>query len=183
MCAEPKACRGCGAGLIGGTEVGVELRQVFDLPPMNIEVTEHQVVTRRCGCGTHSGANAPSGATAPVQYGPRFTAIVLHLFCGQFLSKSRAAQAMDELFDAPVSEATVAAMTGRAADGLGGFLDVVADRIAAEPVAGFDETGFRVAGSLHWVHCARTDRYTLITCHPKRGVRASTPPWCCPTPA
>jgi len=36
-------------------------------------------------------------------------------------------------------------------------------------VAGFDETGLRVAGSLHWVHCARTDKYTLITCHTKRG--------------
>jgi transposase len=36
-------------------------------------------------------------------------------------------------------------------------------------VAGFDGTGLRVAGRLHWVHCARTDKYTLITCHPKRG--------------
>jgi hypothetical protein len=36
-------------------------------------------------------------------------------------------------------------------------------------VAGFDETGLRVAGALHWVHCARTGKYTLITCHPKRG--------------
>ena len=36
-------------------------------------------------------------------------------------------------------------------------------------MAGFDETGLRVAGRLHWVHCARTDRYTLITCHAKRG--------------
>jgi hypothetical protein len=36
-------------------------------------------------------------------------------------------------------------------------------------VAGFDETGLRVAGSLHWVHCARTEKYTLITCHTKRG--------------
>jgi hypothetical protein len=26
-----------------------------------------------------------------------------------------------------------------------------------------------VAGTLHWVHCARTTKYTLITCHPKRG--------------
>jgi len=26
-----------------------------------------------------------------------------------------------------------------------------------------------VAGTLHWVHCARTDKYTLVTCHRKRG--------------
>jgi transposase len=59
-------------------------------------------------------------------------------------------------------------MTRRAADGLTGFLDIVADRVAAADVAGFDETGLRVAGALHWVHCARTDKYTLITC-PQRG--------------
>src|SRR5690606_36659934 len=45
----------------------------------------------------------------------------------------------------------------------------VSDRIAASEVAGFDETGLRVAGALDWVHCARTDKYTLITCHAKRG--------------
>jgi transposase len=42
-------------------------------------------------------------------------------------------------------------------------------RIADAPVAGFDETWLRVAGRLHWVHCARKDKYTLITCHRKRG--------------
>jgi transposase len=36
-------------------------------------------------------------------------------------------------------------------------------------VAGFDETGPRVADRLHWVHCARTGKYILITCHSKRG--------------
>lgn len=40
-------------------------------------------------------------------------------------------------------------MTGRAADGLEGFLDRVRERIAAADVAGFDETGLRVAGALH----------------------------------
>jgi transposase len=107
--------------------------------------------------------------TAPVTYGPRITAIILYLYVGQFLSKKRTAAALAELFGTPVSEGTVAAMTARAADGLDNFLDHVIDRLAQAEVVGFDETGLRVAGRLHWVHCARTDKYTLITCHPKRG--------------
>ena len=60
-------------------------------------------------------------------------------------------------------------MTRRAADGLGDFLGQLKDRLSEAEVAGFDETGLRVSGTVHWVHCARTDRYTLITCHAKRG--------------
>jgi hypothetical protein len=106
-----------------------------------------------------------------VQYGPQVTAIILYLYVGQFLSRKRTAQALAELFGTPVSEGTVAAMTRRAADGLDEFLTQVGDRIAGAEVAGFDETGLRVAGTLHWVHCARTDKYTLITCHAKRGTK------------
>ena len=166
---EPGWCTGCGADLTDAPQVGVERRQVFDLPPMTVRVTEHQLVTRRCGCGVTTCGQAPAGVVAPVQYGPRITAIIVYLYVGQFLSKKRTAQALAELFGTPVGEGTVAAMTARAADGLDEFLDVVGERIADEPVAGFDETGLRVAGSLHWVHCARTDKYTLITCHPRRG--------------
>jgi transposase len=69
----------------------------------------------------------------------------------------------------PISEGTVATVTNRAADRLEGFLEEVTDRITGSEVVGFDEIGLRVAGRLHWVHCARTGKYTLITCHPKRG--------------
>jgi transposase len=166
---EPGPCGGCGGDLSGAAQVGVERRQVFDLPPITVRVTEHQLITRRCGCGTSTCATAPAGVAAPVQYGPRIAAIILYLYVGQFLSKKRTAQALAELFGTPVSEGTVAAMTRRAAGGLGGFLAHVTDRLAEAEVVGFDETGLRVAGGLAWVHCARTDRYTLITCHPKRG--------------
>ena len=89
---EPGPCTGCGADLTDAVEVGVERRQVFDLPPLRVRVVEHQLISRRCGCGTTTGAAAPEGVTAPVQYGPRITAIVLYLYVGQFLSKKRTAR-------------------------------------------------------------------------------------------
>jgi hypothetical protein len=55
---------------------------------------------------------------------------------------------------------------------LGGFLQHARDQITASEVAGFDETGFRVEGRLHWVHCARTSKYTLLMVHPKHGTKA-----------
>jgi len=84
---EPVCCRGCGTDLAGASEVGVERRQVFDIPPIAVTITEHQLVKRRCGCGTVTRADAPGGVEAPVQYGPRAAAIVIYLYLGQFLSK------------------------------------------------------------------------------------------------
>jgi transposase len=153
---EPPCCVRCGAGLAGRPVTAVERRQVFDLPPMPIQVTEHQLIERECGCGHRTKAAAPHGAEAPACYGPRVVAIIIYLYIGQFLSKKRTAQALAELFGVPVSSGTVAAFDG--------VLDWVRERIAASDVAGFDETGFRVDGKLAWVHCARTGKV-----HPAHG--------------
>jgi hypothetical protein len=63
-------------------------------------------------------------------------------------------------------------MTARAAGGLDNFLELVRGRIAAAPVAHFDETGLRVDGKLRWVHSASTGKYSLIIVHDKRGTAA-----------
>ena len=95
-----------------------------------------------------------------MQYGPRVAAVIIYLYIGQFLSRQRTAQALAELFGIPLSPGTVAGITARAAQTLDGFLEQVRENITASDVAGFDETGFRVEGRLHWVHCARTGKYT-----------------------
>jgi transposase len=169
---EPGPCRGCGGDLGRADEVGALARQVFDLPPITVRVVEHQLIERRCGCGSTTRAAGPETVTAPVQYGPRITAVMVYLYVGQFLSKARTAQALAELFDTPVSAGTVAAVTDRAAGGLAEFCETVRGRIAAAEVAHFDETGLRVAGKLRWVHSASTDTDSLITCHDKRGREA-----------
>ena len=171
---EPACCGGCGAGLAGRPVTGVERRQVFDLPPVTVKVTvtEHQLTGRQCGCGHRTRGAAPAGAEAPVQYGPRVAAVIIYLYTGQFLSRKRTAQALAELFGVPLSPGTVAGITARAAGKLDGFLERVRGNIAASDAVGFDETGFRVAGRLHWVHCARTGKYTLLMVHPRRGRKA-----------
>ncbi len=96
---EPVCCGGCGAGLGGARRTGVVCRQVFDLPPITVRVTEHQLVERTCGCGTATRADAPVGVpAAPVSYGPRIAAVIVYLYVGQFLSQQRTADALGELF-------------------------------------------------------------------------------------
>lgn len=169
---EPEMCSCCGQGLAGRPETSRERRQVIDLPEIVPQVTEHQLIARRCGCGQVTRALAPVGVAAPVQYGPRIAGLAVGLWHGQFLAKARVAQIMGTVFSAPMAPGTVAAMATRAAGQLREFQTAVREQIAAAEVAGFDETGFRVAGRLAWVHCAQTEKFSLITVHPKRGREA-----------
>jgi transposase len=117
---EPACCRGCGQGLGGALEMGREHRQVFDIPPISVRVTEHQLVRRRCVCGTATSADAPDGVTAPVRYGPPdHRDRCLPPRRAVPVQKAHAA-ALAGLFGTPVSQGTVAAMTTRAAARLGG---------------------------------------------------------------
>jgi transposase len=167
---EPAACSGCAGGLADAASVGVTRRQVFEIPAVKARVLEHQLVARRCGCGVVTCASAPPGVDAPVQYGPRLSAVVVYLLVAQFGAQKRVAQAVADLFGVPISTGSVAAMTSRAGRRIeGDFLAFVRRALAGAEVVNFDETGFRVAGKLHWVHSASTGRYSLLYVHPKRG--------------
>ena len=168
---EPAWCAGCGKSLAGAPLAGAERRQVIDLPPIRALTTEHRLISRHCSCGTVTAASAPAGVTAPVQYGPRLSAIGAYLWHGQFLSRHRTCQAMAELFGVPVSPGTVTAMVTRIAGALGPALEAIRAAVAAADVAHFDETGFRVSGKLAWVHSASAGNYALITVHDKRGTK------------
>ena len=47
----PKRCQRCGGELADAPMVGVEARQVHDLPRLGLLVTEHRAERRRCDCG------------------------------------------------------------------------------------------------------------------------------------
>ena len=121
-----------------------ERQQVFDLPPMQVWATEHQLISRRGVCGVTTCARARRGdGTGAVRAEHRRDHPVS--VCGTVPVQARTAQALAELFDTPVSEGTVAAMCECGANRLGEFCDRVGDAIAKSEIGGFPESGLRVA--------------------------------------
>lgn len=100
-------CLPSGDSLADAAEAGVARGQVFDIPEPRLVVTGHQIVTRACACGYRTTGTAPAEAPAPAVYGPRLAAIGVYLLHGQFLSVSRTALALRDLFSAPVAAGTV----------------------------------------------------------------------------
>jgi transposase len=165
----PARCRCCGKSLKGAPETGMERRQVIDIPPVRPVVTEHQLLTLRCGCGEETKAGAPGGVAAPVQYGPRIMGAGIYLWHGQFLSRDRACRALSELFGCAPSPGALAAAARKTAGLLAPALKAVTGRLIAAEVVHFDETGFRTAGRPAWVHSASSGKFALVTVHAKRG--------------
>jgi transposase len=165
----PARCGGCGKSLRRGEVTGVERRQVIDIPPVKAEVTEHQMLTLKCRCGCETKAGAPQGAPAPVQYGPRIMGAGIYLWHGQFLSRDRACQALSEMYGCAPAPGALAAAARKTAGFLAPALAAITRRLIAAEVAHFDETGFRTAGRLAWVHSASAGKFALFTVHAKRG--------------
>ena len=170
----PNSCRRCAASLSGGAITAVERRQVFDVPPVRVEVTEHQVETRRCiECGERTKAEFPRGVRAPAQYGEGVRARATYLHKYQLLPFARTSESMKELFGCPISQGTLFTTRGRCAAKLVGVEERIKRAIREAAVIGADETGLRVGGSSHWVHVARTAKLTHYGYDAKRGLAAT----------
>jgi transposase len=168
--APPASCDVCRLPLPEATVV--EARQVFDLPPTRYEVTEHRVLETRCACGRWHRGEFPEGVKAPVQYGPRLKAAVVHLTQHHMLPAQRTADLMGDLCDLPLSDATVLAAVTEASERLEATVAAIAEGVVATPVVHADETGLRVAGKLHWLHVLATGLLTWMGIHPNRGKKA-----------
>jgi transposase len=73
---------------------------------------------------------------------------------------------------ASVGEGTIVTTVKNGAQRLVPALESIKQGIMSSPVVHFDETGMRIAGSLHWLHTAGTKHLTFYMADPKRGRKA-----------
>jgi transposase len=171
----PDACADCGAALseVPGVETA-NRRQVFDLPPLKLEVTEHRVLEKTCPrCGRVSGGEFPATVTPGTQYGEGIKAVAVYLITYQLLPWQRACELLGDLVHQPIAEGTLHAALQRCAAGLSEVEEALKRAITQAGVGHFDETGLYVADQRQWLHVSRTAHWTHYAVHPQRGAAAT----------
>ena len=154
----PLACRGGGQGLDEAPVVRRERRQVVDVPPIRLQVTEPQAETRRCaGCGVETSGPFPVGVDAPVQYGPRVAGLGVSCNQEQLLPEERTGRVLAEVFACPISEATLERAVGTCHAALAAVEAAIKQGVTEAEVAHVDETGARLGGKRFWLHVATFD--------------------------
>ncbi len=166
-------CKVCGSTLENVEVEAYERRQVFDIPPVNLIVTEHKSQIKTCPCcGKLNKAIFPESVKYPVQYGPNILASAIYCKNYQFVPYDRISELFEDIMGIKICPATIIRAERECFQNLEKFENVIREKLLASPVVNFDETGMKIEGKRHWLHVASNEKYTCYFAHPKRGSEA-----------
>lgn len=95
----PERCARCGAALAGVPAAAVVRRQMVELPPLWLTVTEHRATAVCCPHRVRpTSAPFPADVTRPAQYGPRLLELGVYLQHYQLLPFHRIGELLVDLY-------------------------------------------------------------------------------------
>jgi transposase len=163
----------CGEDLSQEPALDFERRQVFDLPPLKLECTEHRAEIKDCpSCHKLVTAPFPSEVNAPVQYGKNFRSLLAYFYDAQLGASLRIRQMCEELFGYAVSEGTLQSARQEQYQALEPFEERLKQILPQEPVLHVDETSLPVNRINHWLHVICTPLLTFFSVQKCRGKAA-----------
>jgi transposase len=167
-------CRYCQTSLRDVEASRYEKRQVYDVPPTKVEVTEHRAEIKDCPiCHQTTKGEFPDQVSQPVQYGERIKAQMVYFNQQHHVPLERTAEILKDLYGQSMSEGTIVETCHQTAQKVESVCQAIkAEMIATKGTVHFDETGGRVDKKLWWLHVACTDALTYYAVHQNRGCKA-----------
>jgi transposase len=163
----------CGHSLQTVEPSNIVRRQEFDIPPVEIKVTEHQAEVKICPvCGRKNTGEFPTHLNNTTQYGPNFKADVLYLKDDIFTSFEKTAKFFKDRYRQQISQGTIQNILREAYKSLELFESEIKGILIQSPVLHADETGLTVLGLRWWLHTIGNEKLTLYAVHPNRGSKA-----------
>lgn len=164
-------CAHCQMSLKRQKAERIEKRQVFDIPKVQIEVTEHQAQVKRCSCcGKETRADFPKEVKQAVQYGAEAKSQMVYLNHEQHIPLKRTCDVFEEFYGHRPAEGTIYAAGAEAAELVTPVTEAIKEHLTRfEEVIGNDETGMRIGGKLYWLQTTGTTFLTYYAYHQKRG--------------
>jgi transposase len=167
-------CAHCDTDLRQQPVVESTSTQVFDLPKIALEVTEHRCENKTCPtCRRTTGSEPPVGAKAPTQYGPRLSALAIYLTIGHFVPVARTCALIQTLTGTKPSHGWVLACQQRLSRKLDPVLASIKHGLQAAASVCNDETGIRFCGKRYWLHVCCTAMLTFLLVSRFRGSRGT----------
>lgn len=165
----------CGEDLSQEPALDFARRQVFDLPPLKLECTEHRAEIKECPCCQKiCTASFPADLKAPTQYGKNFRVLLSYLYDVQEGASLRVREMCAERFGYAVSEATIQTARQEQHDALEPFENRLREILPTEPILHADETSVPINKVKHWLHVLCTPMLTFFALHLSRGKEAIT---------
>jgi transposase len=160
----PERCRSC-AHEFAETErldaIEPCRRQVAELPPIAVKVTEHRLHRVCCPeCAAVTTAEPP--AASRWAFGPRLQAAVVTLAVRNRVSRRDTTELARELFGVELSTGTVDAIVQRAGEALAAPHTRLEQEIKDSPVVNIDETGWKTGGDRRMLWGALTRRTAVF---------------------
>ena len=170
----PKVCERCEAPLpqeAGPNDPEPKRFQVVELPPIVIEVTEHQAHGRTCACCGHlTQATIPAEIRAH-SVGPRMTATLSYFSGCHGVSKRGVEEIAETVFAAPIGLGTVSNLEQEVSAALEPAHQEALDAVRKAEVKYADETSWKLWGKLCWLWAAATAGVAAFVIHAERGKR------------
>ncbi|MDA3928463.1 MAG: IS66 family transposase [Prolixibacteraceae bacterium] len=167
-------CKCCGESLDNIPAEFKSKRQVYDIPKIEIKITEHQIYTKHCKCGRVNEGTYPQAVKSPVSYGSNIESLIGYFHTRQYIPFKRMKEIFADVFHAPISEGGIHYILDRLTAKAQPAYDLIKERLQSNTkyAIGSDETGMKVCGDKHWAWTWQNEEATFITITDNRGQKS-----------